>query len=111
MSKGKSVKQEKLKEAAAEESVEDVGPKSKKKKKTGKSQKQLILAEEKEVEQPLATRGRVKTKSKCKLDPRKGKSQSSGEDVKAHYPPKLASLGSFQRQNRRRWGPSPEFLT
>ncbi|XP_065626351.1 uncharacterized protein LOC112020339 isoform X2 [Quercus suber] len=81
MSKGKSVKQEKLKEAAAEESVEDVGPKSKKKKKTGKSQKQLILAEEKEVEQPLATRGRVKTKSKCKLDPRKGKSQSSGEDV------------------------------
>nr|POF26636.1 hypothetical protein CFP56_53883 [Quercus suber] len=50
-------------------------------------------------------------RSKCKLDPRKGKSQSSGEDVKAHYPPKLASLGSFQRQNRRRWGPSPEFLT
>ena len=62
MSKGKTIKQEKLKEAAAEESAEDVGPKTKKKKKTGKSQKQLILAEEKEVEQPLSIRGRVKTK-------------------------------------------------
>lgn len=67
MSKEKSVKQEKLKEAAAEESAEDVSPKSKRKKKTGKSQKQLVLVEEKEVEQPLATRGRVKTKVESSL--------------------------------------------
>ena len=50
-----------MKEATIEESVGGTGPKTKKKK-TGKSQKHLVLAEEKEVEQPLVVRGRVKTK-------------------------------------------------
>ena len=68
MSKGKAIKQEKLKEAAAEESAEDVGPKPKKKK-AGKSRKQLVLVEEKEVEQPLATKGRVKTKVESSFPP------------------------------------------
>ena len=41
--------------------VQGIGPETKKRK-TGKSQKQLVLSEEKEVEQPLAISTRVKTK-------------------------------------------------
>ena len=61
--KEKRIKHEKLKEAEVEESAEgtEVGPKAKKRK-TGKSQKQLVTSEEKEVRQPLATRTRMKTK-------------------------------------------------
>ena len=63
MGKEKRIKQEKLKDAEVEESVEGtkVGPKAKKRK-TGKSQKQLVAPEEKEVGQPLTTRTRKKTK-------------------------------------------------
>ena len=61
MSKERAIKQEKLKEARVEGSAEGISPK-KKKRKAGKSQKQLVLSEEKEVEQPLAIRTRVKTK-------------------------------------------------
>ena len=41
--------------------VQGIGPETKKRK-TGKSQKQLVLSEEKEVKQPLAIRTWVKTK-------------------------------------------------
>ena len=61
MSRGKVIMQEKLKEAEVEGSAEGIGPETKKRK-TGKSQKQLVLSEEKEVAQPLAIRTRVKTK-------------------------------------------------
>ena len=61
MSKEKAIKHKKLKEARVEGSAEGIGPEMKKRK-TGKSQKQLVLSEEKEVEQPLAIRTRVKTK-------------------------------------------------
>ena len=61
ISKEKVIKQEKLKEAKVEGSAEGIGPKTKKRK-TGKSQKQLVLSEEKEVDQPLAIRTQVKTK-------------------------------------------------
>ena len=61
MSKERAIKQEKLKEAEVEGSAEGIGP-AKKKRETGKSQKQLVLSKEKEVEQPLAIRTRVKTK-------------------------------------------------
>ena len=61
MSKERAIKQEKLKEAEVEGSVEGIGPETKNRK-TGKSQKQLVLSEEKEVEQPLAIRTWVKTK-------------------------------------------------
>ena len=60
-SKEKVIKQEKLKEAEVEGSADGIGPETKKRK-TGKSQKQLVLSEEKEVEQPSAIRTRVKTK-------------------------------------------------
>ena len=63
MSKERAIKQEKLKEAEVEGSAEGIGPETKKRK-TGKSQKQLVLSEEKEVEQPLAIRTRVNTKVK-----------------------------------------------
>ena len=63
MSKERAIKQEKLKEAEVEGSAEGIGPETKKRK-TGKSQKQLGLSEEKEVEQPLAIRTRVNTKVK-----------------------------------------------
>ena len=55
--KEKRIKQEKLKGAKVEESVEgtEAGPEAKKRK-TGKSQKQLVALEEKEVGQPLTTR-------------------------------------------------------
>ena len=61
--KEKRIKQEKLKDAKLEESVEgtEAGPEAKKRK-TGKSQKQLMDPEEKEVGQPLTTRTRKKTK-------------------------------------------------
>ena len=61
--KEKRIKQEKLKEAEVEESVEGTkaGPEAKKRK-IGKSQKQLVTLEEKEVGQPLVTRTRKKTK-------------------------------------------------
>ena len=61
MSKERAIKQEKLKEAEVEGSVEGIGPETKNRK-TGKSQKQLVLSEEKEVEQPLAIRTLVKAK-------------------------------------------------
>ena len=61
MSKERAIKQEKLKEAEVEGSAEGIGPETKNRK-TGKSQKQLVLSEEKEVEQPLAIRSWVKTK-------------------------------------------------
>ena len=61
MSKERAIKQEKLKEAEVEGSVEGIGLETKKRR-TGKSQKQLVLSEEKEVEQPLAIRTWVKTK-------------------------------------------------
>ena len=61
MSKGKAIKQEKLKEAEAGESAEGIGSETRKRK-TRKSQKQLVLSEEKEVEQPLVVRTRAKTK-------------------------------------------------
>ena len=61
MSKERAIKQEKLKEAEVEGSAEGIGLETKKRK-TGKSQKQLMLFEEKEVEQPLAIRTWVKTK-------------------------------------------------
>ena len=61
MSREKAIKQEKLKEAEVEGSAEGIGPKTKKRK-TGKSQKQLVLSEEREVEQPLSIRTRVKIK-------------------------------------------------
>ena len=61
ISKERAIKQEKLKEAEVEGSAEGIGPETKKRK-TGKSQKQLVLFEEKKVEQPLAIRTRVKTK-------------------------------------------------
>ena len=50
-----------MKEAEVEGSAEGIGLETKKRK-TGKSQKQLMLFEEKEVEQPLAIRTWVKTK-------------------------------------------------
>ena len=52
-----------MKEAEVEESTEGIeaGPKAKKRK-TGKSQKQLVISEGKEVGQPLAIRTRMKTK-------------------------------------------------
>ena len=52
-----------MKDAEVEESVEGTkaGPEVKKRK-TGKSQKQLVASEEKEVGQPLTTRTRKKTK-------------------------------------------------
>ena len=52
-----------MKEAEVEGSAEGIGPETKKRK-TGKSQKQLVLSEEKEVEQPLAIRTWVNTKVK-----------------------------------------------
>ena len=55
MSKERAIKQEKLKEAKVEGSAEGIGLETKKRK-TWKSQKQLVLSEEKEVEQPLAIR-------------------------------------------------------
>ena len=55
MSKERAIKQEKLKEAEVEGSAEGIGLETKKRK-TWKSQKQLVLSEEKEVEQPLAIR-------------------------------------------------------
>ena len=61
MSKERTIKQEKLKEVEVEGSVEGIGPETKKRK-TGKSQKQLVLSEEKKVEQPLAIRTWVNTK-------------------------------------------------
>ena len=61
ISKEKAIKQEKLKEAEVEGSAKGISPKTKKWK-TGKSQKQLVLSKEKEVEQPLAIRTQVKTK-------------------------------------------------
>ena len=48
ISKERAFKQEKLKEAEVEGSVEVIGPETKKRK-TGKSQKQLALSEEKEI--------------------------------------------------------------
>ena len=63
ISKERAIKQEKLKEAKVEGSAEGIGPETKKRK-TGKSQKQLVLSEEKEVEQLLPIRTRVKTKVK-----------------------------------------------
>ena len=48
ISKERAIKQEKLKEAEVEGSVEVIGPETKKRK-TGKSQKQLALSEEKEI--------------------------------------------------------------
>ena len=59
--KKKAIKQEKLKEAELDESAKGTSPETKNRK-TGKSQKQLVLSEGKEVEQPLAIRARVKTK-------------------------------------------------
>ena len=61
--KGKEIRLEKLKTVDVEESTEGMkaGPEAKKRK-TGKSQKQLVTPEEKEVGQPLATRTRKKTK-------------------------------------------------
>ena len=61
--KGKEIRPEKLKAIDVEESTEGMkaGPEEKKRK-TGKSQKQLVSLEEKEVERPLATRTRKKTK-------------------------------------------------
>ena len=55
--KEKRIKQEKLKDAEVEESAKGTkaGPEAKKRK-TGKSQKQLVALEEKEVGQPLTTR-------------------------------------------------------
>ena len=61
MSKERAIKQEKLKEARVEGSAEGIGPKTKKRK-AGKSQKQLVLSEEKEAKQPLAIKTQVKTK-------------------------------------------------
>ena len=61
MSREKVIKQKKLKKAEVKGSAEGIGPETKKRK-TGKSQKQLVLSEEKEVEQPLAISTRVKTK-------------------------------------------------
>ena len=49
ISRGKVIKQEKLKEVEVKGSAEGIGPETKKRK-TGKSQKQLVLSEEKEVE-------------------------------------------------------------
>ena len=48
ISKERAIKQEKLKYAEVEGSVEVIGPETKKRK-TGKSQKQLALSEEKEI--------------------------------------------------------------
>ena len=76
--KEKRIKQEKLKEAELEESTEgaEVSPETKRRK-TGKSQKQLVIFEEterigsptveKEMVQSLATRTRVKTKVEFSL--------------------------------------------
>ena len=50
-----------MKEAEVEGSAEGIGPETKKWK-IGKSKKQLVLFEEKEVEQPSAIRTQVKTK-------------------------------------------------
>ena len=50
-----------MKEAEVEGSAEGIGLETKKRK-TGKSKKQLVLSEEKEVEQPSAIRTQVKTK-------------------------------------------------
>ena len=61
ISKERAIKQEKLKEAEVEASAEGIGPETKKRK-TGKSQKQLVLSEEKEAKQPLAIKTQVKTK-------------------------------------------------
>ena len=49
MSKEKVIKQEKLKEPEVKGNAEGIGLETKKRK-TGKSQKQLVLSEEKEVE-------------------------------------------------------------
>ena len=49
MSREKVIKQEKLKEPEVEGNAEGIGLETKKRK-TGKSQKQLVLSEEKEVE-------------------------------------------------------------
>ena len=61
--KEKGIRPEKLKAVDVEESTEGTkaGPEAKKRK-TGKSQKQLVTSEEKEVGQPLATRTRNNTK-------------------------------------------------
>ena len=61
ISKGKEkrIKQEKLKGDEVEESAEGTEAK---KRKTGKSQKQMVAPEEKEIGQPLTTRSRKKTK-------------------------------------------------
>ena len=62
-SKGKEFRLEKMKIVNVEESIEGVkAGLEAKKRKTGKSQKQLVTPEEKEVGQPLATRTRKKTK-------------------------------------------------
>ena len=65
MGKGKEIRTEKLKAVDVKESTEGMkaGPEAKKRK-TGKSQKQLVSQEEKEIRQPLATRTRKKTKVK-----------------------------------------------
>ena len=49
MSREKAIKQEKLKEPEVEGNAEGIGLETKKRK-TGKSQKQLVLSKEKEVE-------------------------------------------------------------
>ena len=61
--KGKEIRPEILKAVDVEESTEGMkaGPEAKKRK-TGKSQKQLVTPEEKKVGQPLATRTQKKTK-------------------------------------------------
>ena len=61
--KGKEIRPEKMKAVDVEESTGGMkaGPKEKRRK-TGKSQKQLVSQKEKEVGQPLATRTRKKTK-------------------------------------------------
>ena len=61
--KEKGIRPGKLKAVDVEESTEGMkdGPEAKKRK-TGKSQKQLVTPEEMEVRQPLATRTRKKTK-------------------------------------------------
>ena len=76
--KEKKIKQEKVKQAELEEGIEGIEAGSKsKKRKTAKSQKQLIISEEpgrvspftvgKEVGHPLLPRTRVKTKVESSL--------------------------------------------
>ena len=62
-SKGKEIRPEKMKIVDVEESTEGMkaGPETKKRK-TGKSQTQLVSQEDKEVGQPLASRTQKKTK-------------------------------------------------